>query len=224
MSARWFLIGGAITVLLWGGATAVAQRMETSSVDTEELLYYPSGKFLKQAALGYDHAVGDLAWLRLVQYYGEHVRGDGSFAMMYHLADVISELDPHFEEVYLFSAFVLLTEGKRPEEGMKLLAKGRKNNPESWRLYFETAFMYYIAWQDHQKAAEYFTLAAAMPGAPERADRFAAWVTYRAGELETSRALWAQLAERTTNPELRDKAVAKVEELTERIENGEAGS
>jgi hypothetical protein len=42
----------------------------TRSVD--ELLYYPSGVWVRQSALGYETAAADLAWLRGIQYYGEH--------------------------------------------------------------------------------------------------------------------------------------------------------
>jgi tetratricopeptide (TPR) repeat protein len=107
-----------------------------------------------------------------------------------------------------------MTEGKRPSAGMELLRKGRENNPESWKLLFETGFIYYISWEDYEKAAEYFTEAARIPGAPEYTKRFAAFVTQRAGELQTSILLWQELAERTSNPQLREKARKKVEELT----------
>jgi hypothetical protein len=192
-------------------------------MDTEELMYYPSGAFLKEAVLGYDQAAASLAWLRTVQYYGEHARGDQNFDMLYHMCDVTTDLDPSFEEPYVFGSFILLTEGRRPSAGMRLLEKGREANPDAWRLFFETGFAYYIAWEDYAEAAKHFTAAANMPGAPEQASRFAAYVTYRAGELRTSLLLWADLAERTTNPELREKALEKVEELQATLAESGAG-
>jgi hypothetical protein len=218
------LVSFLVATLLWGASVTVSSRAQAARVDTEELMYYPSGMFLKEAVLGYDHAAAALAWLRTVQYYGEHVTGDQQFDMLFHLCDVTTDLDPSFEEPYVFGSFILLTEGRRPSAGMRLLEKGREMNPDAWRLFFETGFAYYIAWENYPEAAKYFAAAAGMPGAPEQASRFAAYVTYRAGELATSLLLWADLAERTTNPELREKALEKVEELQAALAESGAGS
>ena len=199
--------------LAWGGAALVAPHAEADRERQEELMYFPSGKMLQQAALGYHQAVAAVAWLRTVQYYGEHARSDLTFDMMHHLCNVVTDLDPKFEEPYLFGSFVLLTDAKRPREGLALLRKGLEKNPESWTLHFELGFVHYVALKEYETASRYFRLAAALPGAPEYAARFAAFVAMRAGELETSILLWKELAGRTTNPELRKKAEEKVIEL-----------
>jgi len=213
------LIGFLIGAILWGGSVWTSARADYEKPDQAEFIYYPNGAFLREAALGYEQAAAALAWIRTVQYYGEHVRSDQQFDMLYHMCTVTTDLDPRFEEPYVFGGLVLLTEGKQPTAGMKLLEKGRTENPDNWRIHFETGFCYYIVWEDYQTASQYFTMAAAMPDAPERARRFAAWVSYRAGDLRTSLYLWADLAERTTNPELREKAIRRVEELTRELEN-----
>ena len=210
-------LGCLLGVSLWAGALLASPDAAAYKMEKQELFYYPAGPFLKEAVLGYAQAAAALTWLRSVQYYGEHVRGDQKFDLMYHLCDITTDLDPRFEESYTFGSFVLLTEGKRPSAGMKLLEKGLTENPESWKLHFEIGFMYYIAWEDYPQAARYFAAAAAMPGAPEYTSRFAAFVTYRAGELETSLLLWKELAARTTNPELREKALQKIAELSEAV-------
>jgi hypothetical protein len=227
---RGMLLGMMIAIALWGGAVWASSRLEARALGQEEFIYYPNGAFLREAALGYEQAAASLAWIRTVQYYGEHTRTDQQFDMLYHMCTVTTDLDPRFEEPYVFGGLVLLTEGKQPTAGMKLLEKGRTENPDNWRIHFETGFCYYIVWEDYETASHYFTLAAGMPGAPEQARRFAAWVSYRAGDLRTSLYLWADLADRTTNPELREKAILKVEELTLELENqsedtsAEAGS
>jgi hypothetical protein len=184
----------------------------------EELFYFPNGEFLREAALGYDQAAASLTWLRTVQYYGLHKRTDLRFDMMFHLCDVVTDLDPRFEEPYIFGSFVLISEGEKPEEGVELLRKGLSENPESWRILFETGFVYYVFGENYGEAAKYFAQAAAVPGAPEQVSRFAAWVTYRAGELETAYLLWRELAEHSTNPTVREKAWEKVQELAAQIE------
>ena len=220
---RSALLAVAVACILWGGAVFVSPDARAYLSEKEELLYYPSGRFLQRAVLGYDQAAASLAWIQLVQDYGEHARGDKKFDYLYHMCDVTTELDPHFEEPYTFGAFVLLTSGGSPSAGMRLLQKGRQYNPQSWKVLFESGFIYYIAWDDVPRAAHYFTQAAGIPGAPEYTNRVAAWVTYRAGDLRTSLLLWQELAERTRNPEIRRRAEARVSEISALIAVPEAG-
>src|SRR5262245_48868873 len=51
----------------------------------EELSYYPSGERLGLATLGHRETFADLAWMRAVQYYGEHRRTDMVFTRLYHV-------------------------------------------------------------------------------------------------------------------------------------------
>jgi hypothetical protein len=216
-------LGLGLAAVLWGGAVAVSPRAEADRAHGQELLYYPNGRFVKQAVLGYDQAASSVAWLRTVQYYGEHKRGDREFDYMYHLCDVVTDLDPHFEEPYVFGSFVLHTEGKRPAEGLELLAKGRRRNPDSWQILFESGFDSYIFWNRYAEAAKYLEAAATVPGSPEYTARFAAYVAKKAGRLETSLLLWKELAQRTGNPKMRDWALKRAEEIQARIDARDAG-
>jgi len=218
------LIALGAAVLVWGGAIYISPPTDATLAGERDLLYYPSGKFLKQAALGYDEAAASVLWLRIIQYYGEHVRGDRTFNLLYHMCDITTDLDPHFEEPYIFGSFVLISEGRQPGPGMDLLRKGRRMNPESWRLFFESGFVEYIAWEDTHKAARYFSRASRMPGAPEYADRFAAWVSYRAGDVRTSIVLWKELAEHSQSEVIRKRAEQKVIELSARLEASSSGT
>jgi hypothetical protein len=215
---RGALIALVAAALVWGAATYVSPPTDATLAGERDLIYYPSGRFLKQAALGYDQAAAAVLWLRIIQYYGEHHRGDRTFGLLYHMCDITTDLDPHFEEPFIFGSFVLISEGRQPGPGMDLLRKGRRMNPESWRLFFESGFVEYIAWDDTHKAARYFARASRMPGAPEYADRFAAWVSLRAGDLQTSIVLWKELAEHSKSEVIRKRAEKKVIELTAELE------
>jgi len=216
-------VGSLVAILLWGGAVSVAPLAERGDTEQEELFYFPSGKLLKEVSLGYEQAAAALAWLRTVQYYGEHRRTDQSYEEMYHLCNVVAELDPAFLEPYIFGSLVIITEGERPLDGVELLRRGYENNPDSWRILFETGFVYYVFAENHAVAAQYFSQAAAMPDAPEQVRRFAAYVTYQAGELETAYLLWQHLAESSQFPDLREKAERKMEEIAVAIQDRDAG-
>lgn len=159
----------------------------------EELLYFPSGVFVKEASLGFETAAADAAWLRAVQYYGEHRLTDQKYEQIGHLMSVVTDLDPRFETAYVFGAFVLAQELRRTDDGIALLQKGRRANPGSWRLAFETGFLHYVCRHDYAAAASCFVQAARLPGHPDYVERFAAFSSQRAGNQELAVLLWKRV-------------------------------
>ena len=178
----------------------------------EELLYYPSGFMVRQAALGYETAAADIAWLRGVQYYGEHRLTDQKFEMIGHVMQIVTELDPQFVEPYVFGGFVLAQEMAKPDRGLELLERGMRANPASWRLAFETGFIHYVCRHDYAAAGRYFTWASRMPGHPEYAERFAAFANERAGNAGMAVLLWKQVLA-TDNQYMRDVARRELQRL-----------
>jgi tetratricopeptide (TPR) repeat protein len=59
--------------------------------------------------------------------------------------------------------------------GKDFLERGIKNNPDRPQLYEAMARLYRDKYNDHEHAAEFFEKAAALPGAPSYAQRFAAY-------------------------------------------------
>jgi tetratricopeptide (TPR) repeat protein len=211
-----------VAVLAWGGATASGSLTRPRLDRDEELFYYPSGRFLREAVLGYDQAAASMAWLRVVQYYGKHARSDRQFEMMYRLCDIVTDLDPNFVEPYIFGSFVILSEGANPQQGWDLIQKGLDLCPGSWRIQFEAGFICYVMLEDYERAARYFKVSSGLPGAPDYIDRFAAFVSERAGELEAALVLWAEVARQSENPEHQAKALRKVEQIQARIAERDA--
>src|SRR5205085_8956976 len=127
----------------------------------EELAYYPSGVHLRPATLGHPDTAADLAWLRAVQYYGEHRVTDNRFDRMQHIFDILTALAPGFLPAYVFAGFALAQEGRDFPAAERLMLKGIHANPRSGMLAFELGFLYYVRPGGRQldKAAEYFELA-----------------------------------------------------------------
>jgi hypothetical protein len=174
----------------------------------EELSYYPSGRFLKPAALGHEASSADLAWLRAVQYYGEHRASDNRFVRMGHVFDILTTLDPAFVSSYVFGAFALAQEGRDFPAAERLMLKGIENNPTNGELAFELGFLYYVkpGGRDLSRAAEFFEQAARQPNAPPQAARFAAFARQNSGDLAVAYALWADAARKSPNAYLREIA------------------
>jgi hypothetical protein len=77
-AARLAAFRAAAPYLLAAGLLAAAGALHAdvgrrlAPPPTDELLYYPAGPYARQASLGYETAAADVAWLRGIQYYGEH--------------------------------------------------------------------------------------------------------------------------------------------------------
>jgi hypothetical protein len=188
-----------------------------------ELSYYPSGTHLKPATLGHAETAADLAWLRAVQYYGEHRATDNRFDHMAHVFDILTSLSPRYEAAYVFGAFALAQEGRNFAAAERLMQLGLERNPRSGTLAFEAGFLYYVrpGGRDLSRAAEYFEQASRQPDAPPQAARFAAFARQAAGELEVAFALWADVYRHSPNPYLRQIAEEKMKEIRDAVEQGE---
>jgi hypothetical protein len=190
----------------------------------EELSYYPSGEKLALATLGHAESFADLAWLRAVQYYGEHRRTDMRFTRLYHVFDILTSLSPRFVPAYVFGSFALAQEGDDFAHAEALMLKGLEANPTNGRLAFELGFLYYVrpGGRDLPRAAEYFEQAARLPDGPPSARRFAAYVRQNAGDFVVARALWREVAESSTNRYLREMAEREIRKIDEARATGRA--
>jgi TPR repeat protein len=190
----------------------------------EELAYYPSGEALQPATLGHAESAADLAWLRAVQYYGEHRLSDLRFTQMHHVFEILTELSPSFESPVIFGAFALAQEGRDFAAAEQLMLGALERRPRSGRLAFELGFMYFVrpGGRDLKKAAEYFELAARLPGSPPSAARFAASARQNSGDLLTAYQLWAQVRANSPNRFMRDIADREIDKIAQAIAEGRA--
>jgi Flp pilus assembly protein TadD len=188
----------------------------------QELSYYPSGQHLRPATLGHPESAADLAWLRAVQYYGEHRRTDMRFTQMYHVFDILTSLSPHFIPAYVFGAFALAQEGFEFERAEALMLKGLDNNPHSGVLAFEMGFLYYVrpGGRDLRKAGELFERAARQPDGPPQAARFAAFAHQHAGDLRVAYEMWQHVAQTSSNRYLREMAEREMASIRDALASG----
>ena len=185
-----------------------------------EALYLPSGKLVKELSLGYKTAVADLVWFSAIQYYGNFRLGNHALTYFKGLIDIIVTLDPHFTFAYIFGAMVVCEDLDAFDEGMEILKKGIANNPTSWELPFEIAFLNFVNRRDLEMSGRYFNLASRMPGAPEKAIRFAAFVYSKAGMANSSLKLWEEYRDYTDNPFLKELATRYIDKLKAELVEG----
>ncbi len=220
MAVAWLFALG------FGLAAVAVVRIATATLPARlpfaELAYYPSGRALKPASLGHAETAADLAWLRAVQYYGEHRRTDLRFIQLEHVFDVLTSLSPGFVGPYVFGAFALAQEGRDFAAAERLMLKGIAVNPRDARLAFELGFLHFVrpGGRDLDQAAEWFERAARLPGGPPQARRFAAFARQHAGDLAVALLLWDDVRRTSTNPLLRDMAGREISRLEEAIRTG----
>ncbi len=188
-----------------------------------EIMYLPSSDGMKVVSLGYRNLAADLLWFKTVQYYGGYRLGENTLDLFRHLAEVITDLDPQFTFAYRLCALILAEDMGEFEEGVKILKKGIENNPQNWWLCFEMGFLYYISGRDYGEAERYFELASRMPGANERATRFAASAAAKGGDIETSIEMWKKLAETSEDPFMNELAGRYIEKLEKRLAEEKRG-
>src|SRR5882672_11369627 len=187
---RQIMALGALACLL--AAIVVQGRIERLKRDatSHPLLYLPSGKYLKVAALGFEGLLADLLYLWSIQYYGNYDIKD-RYANLEQIYDqVITELDPHYLDPYLVGALIMTTEVHNPEMALKLLDKGVRANPDKWIMPFEAGFLCYNDLHDFRRAALYFEKALSIPGVHPLVRRLHAEMYNRAGDKRTSLREW----------------------------------
>jgi hypothetical protein len=215
------LIALGLGLVAWGIAARVYEALPHPA-PFGELAYYPSGDHLGRMTLGHAETAADLAWLRAVQYYGEHRNTDNRFEQMGHVFDILTSLSPGFVPAYVFGAFALAQEARDFPRAEALMRKGIEANPRSGTLAFQAGFLYYVkpGGRDLALAAEYFEQAARQPDAPSQAARFAAFARQNRGDLSVAWALWARVYQESPNDYLRELAERKMREIRKAIEAG----
>jgi tetratricopeptide (TPR) repeat protein len=197
-------------------AALLQGSMEARAGSTEKanpMLYLPSGKYLKFAALGFDAILADLIYLWSIQYYGDYAIEDRYDYLEHIYGRVISELDPRYLDPYLVGALIMTVEAREPEMGLRLLDKGIARNPGQWILAFEAGFICYNDLHDYSRAAGYFEEALRAPDVHPLVRRFYAEMHNRSGDKRASLREWAEIHDTTDDEYVRNVAWKHVHDL-----------
>lgn len=204
----------AVLAALIGAARLVQPVAEAKA--TVGIAYLPTSEFARMASLGYRELAADLYWFKAVQYYGGYRLDQNDIELFSHLADLITDLDPHFTGAYRLSAIVITEDLDNFSEAKRLMEKGLRNNPDDYWLTFEMGFLHYMGGRDYTEAEKYFRLAATLPNDDgSRAARFAADAASKGGNIEASIILWRELAESSNDRYMRELAERYIRKLEE---------
>lgn len=208
------LLAAAVGLLAAAGlASAGAAAARQADERVAPLLYLPTGRYLKAAAMGFDAILADVLYLWSIQYYSNY-RIEDRYRYLEHIyRDVITELDPRYIDPYLVGALIMTAEARQPEMALRLLDKGIEHNPADWILPFEAGYVCYNEIRDYARAARYFEIALRSPDVHPAVRRFHAEMYNRAGDPRTSLREWASIWETTGDPYVRAVAWNHVHDL-----------
>jgi len=179
-----------------------------------QVLYLPSGKYLKIISLGYPEVMADIIYIWSIQYYSNYDQSD-RFKYLEHIyGGVISELDPRYVDPYLIGAVIMSTEANDDEMALRLLDKGIAANPDEWILPFDAGFLCYDRLKDYPRATRYFEMALESPGAPSVVKRLHAEMYNKMGDKRASLEYWKEVLEGADSDYVRNVSSMHVHDLT----------
>ena len=183
-----------------------------------DLLYLWTGEHVRRLSPGLEDLMADIYWLRTVQYFGSQraFAVEKNFELLQPLIDITTTLDPRFELAYRYGAVFLAEEhpngAGQPRAAIKLLERGARANPASWRIQQDIGFFHYFFLNDPQEAARILVEASKMPGAPVWLRSSAADFLQTGGERDTARRVWQHLYEESEG-RMRDNALFNLRRL-----------
>ena len=186
---------------------------ESGRSGRSERLYFPSGEFLVESSLGFREAMADWLWFRFIQYYGEFKAGRNDLRYLDLMIDSITRLDPRFVRAYHLASLIYWSDFARYGKSYDILRRGILANPDNASLRFQIGFMRYVLDADYPRAAHWFEMAGRCSDATDRERRFAAFARHRAGDDRVSLALWKDLRERSSSPQMRELAETMIAKL-----------
>jgi tetratricopeptide (TPR) repeat protein len=156
------------------------------------LLYLPSGKYLKVAALGFDNLAADLLYLWSIQFYADK-RIVSRYHYLEHIYGIITDLDPAYIDAYVIGALIIGLEGNDVETALRILNKGMAANPDKWILAANAGYFAWLDLQDYALASEYFHIASRAKDCSPPIRRLFGIMLEKAGDTRSSLAFWQEI-------------------------------
>ncbi len=182
----------------------------------EELMYLPSGKVLKIVSLGFDEVVADILFIRMIDYFGKHSASDRTYVWLYHMADLVTDLDPKFRFPYIFASLMLNLEANQFDNARKIIIKGMNEFPDDWYFPFTLGINYFFHDGDFMRAADSLEDASKLPGAPKYLIGFAKKLREKGATKEAALVFLRHLYEVFGDKSIRAILKERITEIEER--------
>jgi tetratricopeptide (TPR) repeat protein len=161
----------------------------------------PDGNVLRVLSLGYERAVADLFWIRTTYYVGDEHASSADWPAAERLANLVTDIDPHFDSAYVVMASVLSGLRTDPDAAIRLLEKGTAHS-QYWRIHFLLGFQYFMEKSDYVRGAEHIQRAFEL-GGPQYLQFLVSRLYSHAGDPSTAMQFIAARLATEETPEIR---------------------
>lgn len=142
LGRRHLLLVGVLLACLLAVAALAHRRalaLREDATDADRHVTIPSPTAARIMSLGYTEMVADLAWVRMLIYYGNGLVHDNGMPDTEALVRLVNVLDPQFRKVYTWGAYsTTMRQGMATEEeyrsSVEILRRGLEVFPNDWEL------------------------------------------------------------------------------------------
>ncbi|MBI5155083.1 hypothetical protein HZA57_07585 [Candidatus Poribacteria bacterium] len=153
----------------------------------EQKVRLPEPELIRFASLGYQNLYADFLTLRAIQMFGASWKTpDDSTEPIYEFFDTITELDPHFVDVYELGNLVIADSRGDFDLGLKLVRKGIRKNPGAWRLPYLGIYTALWGMQEPSRAREFLRYLHRIKDAPEHILRLEEYIERQSGRFRAA--------------------------------------
>jgi tetratricopeptide (TPR) repeat protein len=204
--------------LLFLTGLIVLIRPDTTSGEVRALRFYAPPKELRYFALGESLTVSDSLWLRVIQDF-DYCEGKARHqacrdGWVYHMIDLVTDLDSHFHMPYIMGATILSVLVDDVDGAAKIFAKGLAVYPTDWSLAYRAGSHAMTEEKNPEKAARYFRQAA-QNGAPFWVNSLAARMYTKAGERQIARQMLQQVHDEVKDEKQRQFLELRMKQMDE---------
>jgi tetratricopeptide (TPR) repeat protein len=206
--------------------TAVYKKIVKSQPDWYflNLHSYKNFNHLLSVSFGFRALAADIAYIELLQYYGNAANSADRYRDIYRYLNDITDIDPNFTFAYTFGSAILAFNLNRYDEAAELIRKGIKYNPQFWKL---RLYMGAIIFKQKGDTLKYISLleeAVKFSDHPAMLDRMLGAI-YETTKLPDEAAYyWAKLYKNTKDRQSRVMAFSRIQLIIEKgtLKNPEA--
>ena len=214
-------------VFFWLGAQVLrghANAARDAWPETAGKVNLPPPGTARALSLGYRELFADLVWMRALVYYGSSWGGDGDLSQVEEMADLIIELDPWFEPVYLWAPYaVVYRQGEATQaeyrSSVRYLEQAMARFPHDYRHFWTAGSRYFLDLQSEdphvtrryrERGAQLMEEAMRKANAPTELATMAATMRSRLGQHQRALDNLKQMIAMTENAGARRKLVERL--------------
>lgn len=182
-----------LSLAVFSGLKLELDRIPRAEVPGASILYLPKGTFLQYMSFGNRPFMADLIYLWAIQYFS-NTRVPDRFNHLEHVFNIISELDPRYEDPYRIGAIISLYDASDPVKAFRILDLGLERNPDNW-IFPWVAGHYAQMMRNFESARAYYKTAMEIEGSPQITRRLYANAAAELNDHATAYNYWLEIYE-----------------------------